>query len=164
MAAEDYRMNTETRIDPADPSRCRQISCRAGKFSVPRHVVRLESNNLAGWQVRWEGSKYFADGEEGDAESSLLKAITHLRRVWRPVQKVTARNKSKSGGIAGVRLLQEKRDGAWYVIASHPNGGSPKRFYVGNDRTWSDAKYRLMLRKAKSARKEMLAQIPIPIR
>lgn len=157
-------MSEKTKIDPADPSRCRNVICQAGSFSVPKHIVRLESPNLAGWQVRWGGSKYFADGEEGDAESSLLKAITHLRKVWRPVQKQTTRGKAKAGGVPGVSLRQEKRDGAWYVIASHPNGGSPKRFYVGNDRTWSEAKYRQMLRKAKAARKEMLANNPVPIR
>lgn len=126
--------------------------------------MRLESSDLAGWQVRWEGSKYFADGKEGDAATSLLEAIKYLRKVWRPIRKVTTRNKAKAGGIAGVKLLQEKNRGSWYVVATNPRGGSPKRFYVGNDRTWSDVKYRQMLRKAKAARKEMLAENPIPIR
>lgn len=157
-------MKATVKIDPCDVSRCREVTCGAGTFSVPRHIVRLESNNLAGWQVRWEGSKYFADGAEGDPSASLSDAIKYLRKVWRPVRKVTTRNKAKTGTTPGVALRQEKRDGAWYVIASHPRGGSPKRFYVGTDRTWSETKYRQMLRKAKEARKQMLVENPVPLR
>jgi len=153
-----------SKLDPADPSRCRELSCKAGTFTVPRHVVRLESKKVAGWQVRWEGSKYFGNGETQDPKASLEKAIQYLRKVWRPIKKQTSRNKTKTGGVPGVRLAREKKDGAWYVIASHPKRGSPKRFYVGNDRTWSDVKYHQTLQKAKAARKEMLDQNPIPIR
>lgn len=157
-------MANTAKFDPADASRCREVSCLAGTFRVPKHVVRLEARSLAGWQVRWEGSKYFPDGESQDAEASLAEAVRYLRKVWRPIKKQTARNKSIAGGTPGIRLRKEKGDGAWYVIATHPRGGSPKRFYVGNDRTWSDVKYRQMLRKAKAARKEMLELNPVPIR
>lgn len=153
-----------TTLDAAAPTRCRTVSCGAGDFTVPKHVVRLESDRLAGWQVRWETSRYFADGLHGRPEASLTAAIRHLRKVWKPTLKKTQRGQSASSKTPGVGLYRDARTGAIYVEARHPNGGRPVRFYAGTPNTVTPARLTAATRKAKKARAEILAANPVPLR
>jgi len=147
-----------------DPSRCRTVSCGAGDFTVPKHVVRLESDRLAGWQVRWGTSRYFADGLHGGPEGSLTAAIRHLRKVWKPTAKKTQRGQSATSKTPGVRMYRDNKRGVIYIEASHPNRGRPKRFYAGTDNTVTPARIRAATRLAKQARAMMLSATPVPIR
>lgn len=151
-------------LDPAAPSRCRLVRCGAGAFDVPRHVVRLEGDRLAGWQVRWSTSRYFADTAFGGPDGSLGAAIKHLRRVWRPTPKNTQRNRPQTAKVAGVALVYVALRRQWYVEARHPRRGSPKRFYVGTDQTWSESRFKAAQSKAIKARRAMLAELPTPLR
>lgn len=147
-------------LNPAAASRCRIVSRSFGDFKVPRHIVRLDSVRLAGWQVRWQGStRYFSDSAAGSPAKALTLAIKHLRRVWKPIKKITRRNPN-----AGVSLRKNPSDQAWYAVASHPRSGSPKRFYAGTDATRTTVSTLKAIERAKRARRRMLTSIPVPLR
>jgi len=148
-------------IGPTDASRCREVSCSAGVFQVPRHIVRLESSNLAGWQVRWDGSsRYFSDAVNGGPHKAFEAAKEHLVRVWRPIAKA---NRRKEEG--GVRLWHSPSRGAWFVVAADPSNRSlNKNFYVGTDKTFTSGRLAKAWARAVEARKALLAATPRAIR
>ncbi|MFY9513363.1 MAG: hypothetical protein WAQ05_20555, partial [Rubrivivax sp.] len=60
----------------------REITLASGEhFSVPQGVQRLDSKSTHGWQVRYQGTKYFPDGSAGPQKA--LEAATRelLRRI-----------------------------------------------------------------------------------
>lgn len=154
-------IKTTPKLDPCSADRCRQLETPHGMFSVPKHIVRLDGRGLAGWQVRWEGTKYFADSISGDAAASLQEAMKYLGKVWKPVPKRTARKTSAGSGIG---LIHDAKRDVWYAEARHPRHEAPKRFYVGTTSTFTDKKARAALRLAAKARKQMLEESPVPLR
>lgn len=148
------------RIDPCARSRCRLRDVPdMGEVWVPRHIVRLDSPKLAGWQVRFERPwTYFPDAEHGGVDRSFAAAKRLLRRQWRPVAWRTSRRAS-----AGVRLINDAR-GVWYVEATHPLGRPPRRFYVGTDATRTQTREREARRLARAQRATWLAEHKEPLR
>lgn len=147
-------------IDPCARSRCRlRDAPDMGEVWVPRHIVRLDSRTLAGWQVRFERPwTYLSDADHAGPRGSFAAAKRLLRRQWRPVAWRTSRRAS-----AGVRLIRDRR-GQWYVEASHPRGRPPRRFYVGTDATKSHTRERDARRKARAQRASWLTECKEPLR
>ena len=95
----------------------REVSLAAGeKFTVPQGVQRLDSKSTRGWQVRYQGTKYFPDGEAGPKKA--LEAATRelLRRVATlpaPVLLKRApsprKNSDLPAGISGPILVKGRR-------------------------------------------------------
>lgn len=147
-------------LDPCARPRCRLRDVPGlGEVLVPRHIVRLDSATLAGWQVRFERPwTYFADDVHGGAGRSFAAAKRLLRRQWRPIEWRTTRRPS-----AGVRLIRDGR-GQWYVEASHPLRQPPRRFYVGTDATKTSSREREARRHARAQRVTWLAEVETPTR
>jgi hypothetical protein len=156
-----------SKIDPCSPDRCRTIRVHGYEYGVPKHVVRLDAPNLAGWQVRWDGTRYFSDSAFGGAEGSFHAATAHLRKVWRPVKKKTARGRAgRPGAEAGISLITDSRDGVpvVYVQATGPKAGIVRRIYVGTENTATVERVRKATRVARAWRAEQLRKYPIPVR
>lgn len=157
-------------VDPCSPSRCRQVYVPdvGTVMRVPRHIVRLEGEGLAGWQVRFEPpTRYFSDGIHGGPQRALKAAKEYLRRVWRPVEMKTSRGRNPvtrrpTTGVRLVFVVSGER-AYWCAEATHPlRGYSPKRFYIGNTRRPDRVK--AARSKALAQRAAWLAEHPVPIR
>lgn len=141
------------------------------KLMVPRHIVRIDSEDLEstgthGWQVRYQKpSKFFSD-TIGDIrrlpEESLREAITYLAGIYRgPKSQIkvdpAARkvNEIQEVGIRLVRRAKKSRSVAEiYVEASNPeHGKASKRFYVGTENTVTPEKVEAKLIEARTYRK-----------
>lgn len=155
-----------TAIDPCQSDRCRRVATRFGEYLVPRHIVRLDGERVSGWQVRWEGTRYFADGANGGPDAAFDAACQYLRKVWRPIPKITNRNTSDDNPHPGVAVIRVESRGraCWYAESRHPRRGSPRRFYIGTDQTYSENRAKVALKRAIQHRKAVLASIPVPIR
>lgn len=148
-------------FDPCARGRCRQrhVEAMGGDVWVPRHIVRLDSASLAGWQVRFERPfVYLSDAAYGSPERSFRAAKRHLRQAWRAIPKRTSRN-----GAAGVRVIRTTR-GHWYAEATHPRRQAPRRFYIGTDATVTTSRSRAAQQRAREQRHAWLAAMEAPLR
>lgn len=159
-------------MNPCALARCRTVeSVVIGTVEgVPRHVVRLDGQNLAGWQVRFERPwRYFSDSDHGGAAASLKAAKRFLRRTWRPTPIRTSRGYDRRTGqrTQGIRMVRHdgrRGHGEWYIEASHPRHGAAKRFYVGTDSTRTKMREKEARAAALAQRRAWLAQFPIRLR
>lgn len=57
----------------------REVTLPAGqRFQVPQGIQRIDSSSTHGWQVRYQGTKLFSDGESHDPRLSLINAVSEL--------------------------------------------------------------------------------------
>jgi hypothetical protein len=148
----------------------REITLASGeKFTVPQGVQRLDSNTTRGWQVRYQGTKYFPDGESGPTKA--LEAATRelLRRIATlPAPVVLKRGPSahkKSAlppGISGPLLVKKSGTGEQSAVLSVliPRFGmvnQTKQIYIGTPKTYSKARYKAALAQAIEIRSESLS-------
>lgn len=162
-------------IDPLGADRCRRRDVPGvGQVMVPRHIVRIDTGNTHGWQVRFEQpSKFFADplrmARGAAALSSLESAKAHLKAIWKPVGKSRIfRNRAGKAGnpVPGVWTEAQERKGStiWYVVAGHPDGRRYRRFYVGTRATYSPARLQAAQTRALEQRRAWLAEYIPPLR
>lgn len=113
-----------------------------------RYVVRLDSANTKGWQVRlavWHprgpGSQFFADSKYGSSEEALKQAQAFRNKVYEGLTdpglpEVRLKNSRNSSGLLGVTLSSRQRPGwqeHWYWDAYWSKGEvrqAVKRFSV----------------------------------
>lgn len=153
------------KLTPLSPDRLREVEVAGYIYQVPRHIVRLP----VGWQVRFEGSAYFGDWTHGGVAESLEAACAHLVKTWRPIPKNTSRNQERSDAAIGPGIryvVRDHKNGSehWYIEATPPWRGTPKRFYIGTDTTMTDARENEAIKAARAQRKQWLAECPAPIR
>ena len=148
----------------------RQVTITTGEsFTVPQGIQRLDSASTRGWQVRYHGTKYFADGTAGpvkaleSATRELLRRIAtmpapvSLRRTPSP-SKTTALPAGISGPILVGKAGSEVQSAVLSVLV--PRFGEPnqvKRVHIGTSQTYTKARYRAALGKAVELRSESLA-------
>jgi hypothetical protein len=149
----------------------REVTIATGeRFTVPQGIQRLDSASTRGWQVRYQGTKYFADGEPGPkkaleaATKELLKRIATL-----PAPVVLKRAPSphkRSGlppGISGP-LVVRKGAGAYesavlaVLVPRFGQKNQIKRIHIGTPNTYTKTRYRAALAKAIEIRAEGLAR------
>lgn len=149
----------------------RQVTLASGQtFTVPQGIQRIDSTSTHGWQVRYQGTRFFSDGGSG-ADKSLAAAIRELlsRIATMPAPVVLKRGPSahkKSGlpaGISGPIVVSrgESRVRAAVLSVLLPRFGSTpqlKNIYIGTENTYTQAKYRAALAEAKSLRAEAVAR------
>lgn len=149
----------------------REVTIATGEqFTVPQGIQRLDSKSTRGWQVRYQGTKYFADGESGPrkaleaATRELLKRIASLPA---PVVLKRAPSPSKTSGLpAGISgpLLVRKGEAAYQsavlavLVPRFGKKNQLKRVHIGTPSTYTKARYRAALAKAVQIRAEGLAQ------
>ncbi len=151
----------------------RKVTIFSGEtFAVPQGVQRIDSSSTHGWQVRYQGTKFFSDGvaEGGSAAKSLAAATRELlnRIATMPAPVVLKRGPSankSSGlppGISGPIVIQRGGNRVRSAVLSVllPRFGSTpvlKSVYIGTENTYTKAKYRVALAEAKSMRAEAVA-------
>lgn len=151
--------------------RTREVTLATGeRFTVPQGIQRLDSKTTRGWQVRYQGTKYFADGKDEPKKS--LEAATRelLRRIASmpaPVALKRAPSPRKTSGlpvgISGpivVRRAGSNRQSAVLSVLV-PRFGQPnqiREIHIGTPTTYTKARYREALAKAMVLRQESLAR------
>lgn len=155
----------------------RKVTIFSGStFTVPQGVQRIDSHSTHGWQVRYQGTKFFSDGHgEGGADGSgaarSLELATRelLNRIaTMPAPVVLKRGPSShkaSGlppGISGPIVVSrgETRVRSAVLSVLLPRYGSTpqlKSVYIGTENTYTLSKYRAALVQAKSLRAEAVA-------
>lgn len=162
-------------INPLGADRCRTRDLPGvGRVEIPRHIIRVETGSTHGWQVRFEKpSKFFSDPRGMErrpaALSSLEQAKAHLKAVWRPRTKsrITRIGPGKAGNpVPGVWVeAREQAAGTfWYVICSHPDGVTHRKFYVGSRSTYTPARLELAEARALEQRRAWLEAYVPPLR
>lgn len=147
----------------------RDLTLASGEhFAVPQGIQRLDSHSTRGWQVRYQGTKYFADGTGGARKSFDAAVRELLRRIQTmpaPVKlkQVTSPHKT-SGlpvGISGP-IVRIKSDGRQVALLSvvMPRFGRSSEFHeihIGTPSTYTKARYREALAKAVALRAQAVA-------
>lgn len=148
----------------------RKVKIYTGKsFKVPQGVQRIDSASTHGWQVRYQGTKFFSDGVHSGADSALQAATKELlRRIATMPAPVTLRREpslSKTTrlppGISGPILVGgPDRTPAAVLSVTLPQFGAPsklKKVHIGTPNTYTQRRYREALAEAKSLRSEAVA-------
>jgi len=153
----------------------RSVTVRGfGAFEVPRHIQRIDIDDEGkagthGWQVRWNGTKFFGDASNGkrDPTRALARAERHLRAIYdgpKPrLRDKEHKDKKHRTGLAGVQLAYRRRRNrniAEVYLRVNPlsPGGTPRSVYVGTENTVTQARLREALRRARAMRDEMRAE------
>jgi uncharacterized protein YccT (UPF0319 family) len=142
-------------------------------FTVPQGIQRIDSHSTHGWQVRYQGTKFFSDGmpADGSKAAQSLAAATRelLRRIATlPAPVVLKRGPSAhkasglpagiSGPIVVSRGSQNVRSAVLSVLLPR-YGSTPvlKSVYIGTENTYNQTRYRAALAEAKALRAEAVA-------
>jgi hypothetical protein len=141
-------------------------------FTVPQGIQRIDTRATHGWQVRYHGTKFFADGSsDGSGAARSLDAATRelLHRIATlpaPVVLQKAPSVSKSSdlppGISGPILVPpRRRTGTRTAVLSVllPRFGQEPRvksIYIGTERTYSHRRFEDALAKAIELRAEVV--------
>ena len=151
----------------------RKVTLATGQtFNVPQGVQRIDTQSTHGWQVRYQGTKFFSDGgADGSGAARSLAAATRelLERIATlPAPVVLKRGPSahKSSGLpAGISgpIVVNRGDkhvrSAVLSVLLPRYGSTPqlKSVYIGTENTYSLAKYRAALAEAQALRAEAVA-------
>lgn len=139
----------------------REITLASGeKFNVPQGIQRLDSKTTKGWQVRYQGTKYFPDGEIGPARALKAAAKELMRRIASlpaPVALKRAPSPRKGSslppGISGPILEQRRGTKSQAAILSVllPRFGTTnlvKKIHIGTPNTYTEARFEAALARA----------------
>lgn len=151
--------------------RTREITLASGeRFTVPQGIQRLDSTSTKGWQVRYQGTKYFPDGTAGPQkafEGATRELLRRIATLPAPVVLKRAPSPRKAtnlpAGISGPVLINKNvanRQAAVFAVLVPRFGqkNQVKRVHIGTPTTYSRVKYRAALVKAIEIRTESLAQ------
>jgi len=147
----------------------RKVTIYTGQtFTVPQGIQRIDSHSTHGWQVRYQGTKFFSDGEAG-ADKALRNATRELltRIATLPAPVVLKRTPSPSKrsnlppGISGP-VVSTSATGAQSAALSVylPRfGQEPKvtSIHIGTPNTYTRTRYRQAVAAAVALREEALA-------
>ncbi len=151
----------------------RQVTLFSGQtFAVPQGIQRIDTRATHGWQVRYHGTKFFADGSaDGSGAAQSLAAATRelLHRIATlpaPVvlQKGPSANKTSDlpPGISGPILVPPRRrkgtSSAVLSVLLPRFGREPlvKSIYIGTERTYTAQRFEDALAKAIEMRTEVV--------
>lgn len=147
--------------------RQRKVKIYTGKsFNVPTGVQRIDSDSTHGWQVRYQGTKFYSDGVHGGPAEALSAATKDLfNRIATMPAPVTLKrqpspNKTSNlpAGISGPILHTGGRS-AVFSVTLPVWGEVPKvrAIVIGNRQTYNSRRFREALAEAKSLREEAVA-------
>lgn len=138
-------------------------------FEVPQGIQRIDHLSTHGWQLRYGGTKFYADtsADDAGAQASLATATTELvKRIAKlpaptSLQAAPSANKTSKlpSGIFGPVVHRRKgakvRTSSLSVLVPR-FGQPPKRrtIYIGSENTYTEQRYRLALAKALEIRSE----------
>lgn len=139
------------------------------RFAVPQGIQRIDLRTTHGWQVRYGGTRFFADRSlDGSGAAAALEVATQelLKRIARlpaPTRLQVEPSETKStdlpvgitGPLTRLRKGAKVRDSSLSV--SLPRfGETPRRrsVYIGNENTYTEARYHTALTKAIKLREQ----------
>jgi len=148
----------------------RQVTLPTGEsFTVPQGIQRLDSHSTRGWQVRYQGTKYFPDGAAGPKmalEAATRELLRRIATMPAPVTLKRGPSAHKSSrlppGISGPIVVTKAGSGEQSAVLSVllPRFGEDnqiKRIYIGAPSTYTKTRYRAAVAKAMELRAESLA-------
>jgi hypothetical protein len=165
------KFNRESMIDNQALMKFRQATLpNAQTFQVPQGIQRIDSTSTHGWQVRYQGSKFFSDGPNGLPQESLANAIHELmaRITSMPAPSALNRgpNANKStdlpSGISGP--IVRERPGRPMIaelsvlLPRFGRSALHKKVYIGSQNTYTPDKYREALAKSIELRTQAIEQ------
>ncbi len=136
-------------------------------FKVPTYIVRLDSKNTHGWQLRYGPSKLFSDhSSDGRGAAAALKLAKDelARRIEKLPAPTGLRTDTRDGKLNGMPLgisgpVTRNRPGRgtaqYYLQVTFPIfGGKPvnRSVYIATETTLSKEKYALAMAKALAMR------------
>ena len=136
-------------------------------FDVPKHIVRLDSHNTHGWQLRYGKWTLYSDhSNDGSGAAKALKIASAelARRIAKLPAPSGIRSEVLPGkanglplGISGpvVRRRGRLQAAQFYLQVCYPvAGGKPanRSIYIATENTLTPEKYHAALRKAVAAR------------
>lgn len=149
----------------------REVTTATGeRFTVPQGIQRLDSGSTRGWQVRYQGTKYFADGVPGAQkalEAATRELLKRIATLPAPVVLKRAPSPRKRSGLpAGISgpLVVRKGDSEYQsavlavLVPRFGQKNEIKRIHIGTPSTYTRARYRAALAKAIEIRAEGLAR------
>ena len=149
----------------------RTVTLSTGEsFSVAQGIQRLDSKSTRGWQVRYQGTKYFSDGDLGPQKALDAATRDLLHRIATMPAPVSLRrepNLSKASalpvGISGPILVGKPGTEALSAVLSVavPRFGKTnltKKVHIGTPSTYTRTRYRQALSKAIEIRDAGTAQ------
>lgn len=141
-------------------------------FTVPQGIQRIDTRATHGWQVRYQGTKFFADGaaDGSRAQKSLDAAIRHLlsRIATLPAPVVLQRAPSVGKtsdlppGISGPILAPPRKGSrvrsAVLSVLLPRFGQNPrvKTIHIGSERTYTEQRFQAAVEKAVLLRAEVV--------
>jgi hypothetical protein len=146
----------------------REVTITTGqKFTVPQGIQRLDSASTRGWQVRYQGTKYFPDGTVGPEKALGTATRELLRRIGTlpaPVGLRRAPSPSKTSGlpagISGPILVNRSGTPSAVLSVLVPRFGKTnlvKKLYIGTPQTYSKGRFQAAVAQAVELRAESLA-------
>lgn len=139
-------------------------------FTVPQGIQRLDSRSTRGWQVRYQGTKYFADGTAG-AKASLDAATRELMRriatlpAPTGIKRTPSPNKTSTlpVGISGPIVITKSGTSQLSAALSVaiPRFGqtsTTRDIHIGTPNTYTKTRFKAALAKAIVMRQEALEQ------
>lgn len=145
----------------------RKVKIYTGKsFTVPTGVQRIDSDSTHGWQVRYQGTKFFSDNVHGGPAEALAAAHKELfHRIATLPAPVTLKrrpspNKTSDlpAGISGPILHGSGRSAVLSVTLPQFGATTKVRaIYIGTEETYTQRRFRAALVEAKSLRAEAVA-------
>ena len=140
--------------------RSREVTLKNGTvLQVPSNIQRIECRGTRGWQVRYVGTKFFADGKHSPrsslkaAKAELAQRIQNHQAPNRLGQTIPTNKRSQMPlGITGP-LVRKRASGIMEcnISVSVPKfGGKPQRrtVYVGNQTTFSERRLDAAVKRA----------------
>ncbi len=139
----------------------RDVTLASGEtFVVPQGIQRLDSKSTHGWQVRYQGTKYFPDGTTGPQralQAATRELLHRIATMPAPVSLRRAPSPRKSSnlpaGISGPILEMRKRKAEPAAVFSVliPRFGKTnlvRKVHIGTRSNYSQARYDTALSKA----------------
>jgi hypothetical protein len=154
--------------------RIRHVKIYSGQeFTIPQGIQRIDTRSTHGWQVRYQGTKFFSDGPPADgsgAKKSLDNAMRELARRMETMPPPVVLKRGPSAhknndlppGISGP--IEQRRENkvptAVLSVLLPRYGQSPrvKSIYIGSIRTYTKTRLREAIKRAVALRAEALTQ------
>lgn len=147
----------------------RRVKLPSGQiFEVPQGIQRIDAKSTRGWQVRYQGSKFFADGMAHDPTQAFANALHELiaRIKTMPLPAGLSRTPSANkatdlpSGISGpiVRERPGRARTAELSVLLPRFGTSPelKKLHIGSENTYTPDRYLTALARAMELREEAI--------
>ncbi len=149
----------------------REVTLASGEsFVVPQGIQRLDSKSTKGWQVRYQGTKYFPDKKVGPAaalETASKELFKRIATLPAPVVLKRAPSPRKTStlppGISGPILVKRSKSAEPAAVLSvlvprHGATNTIRTIHIGTRSNYSTTRFKAALAKAITIRTESIAK------